>query len=109
MTKFMQEQITNKVRWLQIETTYGTEYLPVELVGDLPGSQFLEPENIKRDSADIQAYCKGKVQSWENIQGYGARLSAPGYLDGTEWCVFDSINEAEEYIAEMYGDDEGLL
>ena len=55
----------------------------------------------------IRDYCEGTPQSWENIQGYGARLSAPGYMDCTEWCVFDSVEEAEEYLTETYGDEEG--
>lgn len=33
-------------------------------------------------------------------------MSAPGYLDCTEWCVFDSVKEAREYLKEYYGDDE---
>ena len=38
--------------------------------------------------------------------GYGARLSAPGYLDCTEWAVFETEDEAREYLEEMYPDDE---
>jgi len=40
------------------------------------------------------------------IEGYGARLSAPGYLDCTEWAVFDTVAQAEQYLEEMYGDEE---
>jgi hypothetical protein len=101
---FMQKQITDKQRWLQVETTIGTEWLPVNLVGDLPGSQFLDHEVQDTDCADIQAYCEGTIESWENIEGYGARLSAPGYLDCTEWTVFDSVEKAETYLEEMYGE-----
>jgi hypothetical protein len=54
----------------------------------------------------IRPYVEGKPQSWENIKGYGARLSAPGYLDCTEWTVFDTEDEAREYLEEMYPDDE---
>ena len=44
------------------------------------------------------------------IWGYGARLSAPGYLDCTDWAVFDTEDEAVEYLAEEYlnwEDDDG--
>ena len=34
-----------------------------------------------------------------------ARLSAPGYMDCTDWCAFGTRKEAEEYLIEMYGDD----
>ena len=36
---------------------------------------------------------------------YGARMSAPGYLDCTDWTLFDTEEEAMEYLEEMYGDD----
>ncbi|MCP3885122.1 MAG: hypothetical protein GY700_06540 [Propionibacteriaceae bacterium] len=36
--------------------------------------------------------------------GYGARLSKPGYLDCTEWAVFDTQREAAEYLLETYYD-----
>lgn len=42
--------------------------------------------------------CKGKT-------GWGARLSAPGYLDSTEWSLFESEQEAQEYLMEVYGDE----
>ena len=35
-----------------------------------------------------------------------AGLSAPGYLDCTPWSVFETEEEAEQYLAEMFGDDE---
>ena len=38
----------------------------------------------------------------QRIVGYGARLSAPGYLDCTDWCVFDTEQEAIDYLAETY-------
>ena len=43
---------------------------------------------------------------WESgtVIGYGARLSAPGYLDCTEWTVFDTELEAIEYLIETYAD-----
>lgn len=37
---------------------------------------------------------------------YGARLSAPGYLDCTDWAVFADEQEAIDYIlAAYYGDE----
>ena len=52
----------------------------------------------------IRPYVEGKPLSWENVKGYGARLSAPGYLDCTEWTVFDTEEEANAYLDEQ--DDE---
>lgn len=50
-------------------------------------------------------YCEGTIQEWETIRGYGARLSAPGYLDCTEWTVFETEQEALDYLEEMYEED----
>ena len=38
--------------------------------------------------------------STRSIKGYGVRLSAPDYLDCTEWVVFDTLDEAEEYAVD---------
>ena len=65
-----------------------------------PGGEFANYEG------QIRLYVEGTIQSWENIQGYGARLSAPGYLDCTEWAVFDTVEEALSYLAEMYEENE---
>ena len=106
MSDFMQHQVTGKQTWLRVETTIGTEFLPVDLTGDLPASEFLADGVTEENSADVQTYCEGKVQSWENITGFGARLSAPGYLDCTEWTVFDTEEEAREYLEEYYPESE---
>ncbi len=37
--------------------------------------------------------------------GYGARLSAPGFLGRTDWIVFDSEKEARFYLEEHHGED----
>lgn len=93
---FMQKQITIKCAWYRVETTHGTEYIDADVIG-------------KQEPADSDAfadYCEGTVQSWELIQGHGARLSAPGYMDCTEWTVFDTEEEARKYLDETYPDDE---
>src|SRR5260370_41887404 len=91
---FMQKQVTEKELWWAVETTHGTEFLPVDLIGKEPA-----------DSEAFREYCEGDVLSWEQQEGYGARLPAPGYLDCTEWTVFDTAEEAEQYLEEMYGDE----
>jgi hypothetical protein len=92
---FMEKQITAKKSWWKVETSMGTEFLPVDLIGEEP-----------TDSGTFEDYCEGQVQTWELIKGYGARLSAPGYLDCTEWAVFETKEEAEQYLEENYPDEE---
>lgn len=38
----------------------------------------------------------------ERCVGYGARLSAPGYLDRTDWTVFDTVQEAAQDLIDTY-------
>ena len=43
----------------------------------------------------------------ETVFGWFARLSAPGYMDCTEWSgPFDSEQAARDELREMYGDDD---
>ena len=57
----------------------------------------------KKDAA--KAY-NVPIENVEHKHGWGARLSAPGYLDATEWAVFDTKQEAAQYLLEMYGNDD---
>ena len=93
---FMQRQITKKMRWFQVETSQGTEWIPEDVI----------KPSADVTIADLVDYCEGIPVSFEVIRGYGARLSAPGYLDCTEWTVFPTAEKAEEYLEEMYPDEE---
>lgn len=104
---FMQKQVTGKQRWLSVETTQGTWFVNVFDTGlDLANSSSLADDVTEENSGDVQQYVEGTVQSWENVTGYGARLSAPGYMDCTEWTVFNTEQEAIDYLEETYPDDE---
>ena len=104
---FMQRQITYRIDWLSVETTHGTWFVPKDdLKLMYPDSESALGDNYEDAVADIEPYVEGKIQSWKTVKGYGARLSAPGYLDCTEWSVFDTVEEAQEYLDEMYPEDE---
>jgi len=94
---FMEKQITRKCQWYRVETSAGTEFVDADAVG----------KQEVADSDGLKDYCEGRPISWELIEGYGARLSAPGYLDCTEWAVFDTSEEAEEYLEENYPEEQG--
>jgi len=111
MSNLMQRQITGLENWIKVETTYGTEFIRVADVSLFVRDSQTVTHPMSDEDRDatiekIRPYVEGKPQSWENIKGYGARLSAPGYLDCTEWTVFDTEDEAREYLEEMYPDDE---
>lgn len=111
MSDFMQRQITGLENWLRVETTHGTEFVRIADI-----SLFVrDSETVTHPMSDedrdatiekIRPYVEGKPESWENVKGYGARLSAPGYLDCTEWTVFATKEEAEEFLNEFYSEDE---
>jgi hypothetical protein len=111
MSNFMQRQITGLQNWLRVETTQGTEFVSIAdtslFVRDSETRTHpMSDEDREETIHKIQQYTEGPPQSWENIKGYGARLSAPGYLDCTEWTVFDTKQEAETYLDENYPEDE---
>ena len=79
--------------WYEVETTVGTEFVQVEMPGKGATAKELEP------------YLEGTYESHETRKGVGARLSAPGYMDCTSWCVFDTKEEAREYIKDQWDMD----
>jgi len=110
MSNFMQRQVTGLQNWVKVETTHGTEWVSVTetslFVRDSETATHPMSEQERAETAaKIHTYTEGMLQSWENVKGYGARFSAPGYLDCTEWAVFDTEDEAREYLAEMYDDE----
>ncbi len=78
---FMQPQITVLERWW-----FGPNGSPV-----LCGADFSHRE------AAIEA--EGPVNM---LVGYGARLSAPGYLDCTDWTVHPSVAQAIESLRDSF-------
>jgi hypothetical protein len=110
---FMQRQITKKRKWYEIETNCGTWFVDV---ADIDGGKFAQAleEGLKLDTWALETLSKDYLQYTEGSrleglsvrEGYGARLSAPGYLDCTEWSVFDTKEEAEAYLDEYYPEDE---
>ena len=84
---FMEPQITDEHAWYQVESEQGEECIvPAWLTSC--------------DAEHVAPYCTflGLVAEIETVRGFGARFSAPGYMDCTKWAVFDTEKEAEEYL-----------
>jgi hypothetical protein len=97
---FMEHEIVFG-QWYNVDTENGTEYIPYDVVGEIE----IDEDGIPVDNS-LESYIEGRsILSVEKIEGYGARLSVAGYMDCTEWCVFDTEEEAEEFLEQMYGDD----
>lgn len=79
------------------------------------GSTAWVPTTIEVDPTRLQPYVEGTIDADVapvlHRGKYIARLSAPGYMDCTEWSMHDTMKAAEEYLVEMYddGDDDDTL
>ena len=114
----MEKQVEQGL-WIEVDGPNGVDAFPADLVAghwawDV-GTTYARPENATEDDNDTwELMCQSVSDYTENREiwtitirkGYGARLSAPGYMDCTPWSVFDSAEEAEEYLAEQYGDED---
>lgn len=96
---FMQPQIY-LTYYFVVNTSMGTEIVPYDVIG--------RTMNVHVDA--LLDYLEGTPDDPDGLcevsTGYIARLSAPGYLDCTDWSVFDTEDEAREYLRDTYGDDE---
>ena len=114
---FMPSSITDKTSWYVIDHRDGIDYLEVSLVGDLPGLanmgdtiNFLDDcteEDRETIWAAIACYVTtpsgiATINDIERIEGYGSRLSAPGYMDCTEYTVHDTEHDAIVYLVDTY-------
>lgn len=102
---FMQQQVTNKQQWVEIDGTNGITFLPTDIAGT-SGLQLGESTDEEEILEHYEDYYEGTIHTVGLIEGFGARLSAPGYMDCTEWSVFDTEEEAKAHLEEMYGDGE---
>jgi len=89
-------------KWVEVDGSCGTEWIEADLVGVVEpyqGPAIPVPEAL----AD---YCENRtVTEIKVIEGYGARFSAPGYLDCTPWSVFETEEDAQEYLDEQSDQD----
>lgn len=104
----MQNDITAKQYGWSVETSdCGTCFVPGDVVtvpGYLkPGEQIDSDDTVFESLSELLAdYVEGrKIESIEVCKGYFARLSAPGYLDCTEWTCYPTIKEARSALSDI--------
>ena len=85
----MRPEITEKQWWYEVDGTQGTMFYSKEYCGC---------------PMDARKEYPGEVYSIEAYNGHGARLSMPGYLDCTDWIVFDTEAGAAQHLLDMYYD-----
>ena len=108
----MQPDIRVKQLGWMVETRdAGTCYVPGDVVSvpDYLKTGVPIPANSAADEAVFNAFREvlkdfvdgNKIDEIEVVRMYFARLSAPGYLDCTEWCGFTTLKEAREYLRDL--------
>lgn len=96
---FMQKQIYFD-QYFEVETTCGTEIVPSDVIGRTCATHVEALlDYLEGDPLDADELCPIH-------EGWVARLSAPGYMDCTTWSAHKSAEDAEEFLDEMYGDND---
>lgn len=93
----MQQQVEHGFFWL-IETELGTSIVPHDIIFEHGEPSFII-------GSDFESYVGEGSEIIEYIKVYGwfSRLSAPGYLDYTDWLgPFKSELKARTELVEMY-------
>lgn len=85
--------------WFEVDGDNGTEWIPASLAPDVT-IDFADRVKSLRDYVQSR-----EIYSVERCEGWGCRMSAPGYCDCTEWTVQDSEQQAWDYLWEYHGDD----
>ena len=101
----MQYEVTEQQWWYEVDGPCGTEWVPEDLCGQLDGAVLGQTSSdaARPVPGELSGYCENRT-AWTIVrkQGFGARLSASGYTDCTEWSVFETKSEAEDHLFEMY-------
>lgn len=113
LTESFMEKVVYEDFAFEVESDGGTQIVPVDFVGSLglAEGQSVTPESEGFDQI-VDALSEffegpaGNVHSVTLRKGWLARMSAPGYMDATDWMIFDTEEEANEELDRLYGDDE---
>lgn len=90
------------------EVCYGHYYL----IEANHGETTLVPADVcnGETAGDFADYVQGKIddpdEPVESTEGWYGRMSAPGYLDCTDWTWGETEQEVRATLTEYYGDDE---
>ena len=116
---FMQPEIVHGL-WLRVDTLNGTWWLPEDLVGptflkqgvayEVEWFNLEEDSNLKALVYDLEDYVEAdrtEIYELTLVEGWGGRMSAPGYMDRTEWVVLPEREDVEAVLEDMYGEDHG--
>lgn len=87
-------------RWIEIEGSDGTTFVHFDSIFCTPRKKSFTPSNeVMRDFYDGDEIYGVRV-----IDGYGARLHMPGFMDCTPWGVYETETLAVSELNSMYED-----
>ncbi len=92
MKQFMQKEI-HQCKFRLVDTTHGTVVVP----------DFVDT------GYNLEPYCEGKIQEvgeWRD--GWVGRMSAPGYMDCTEWVYGETKELVDGMLDDLYGDPDDM-
>ena len=94
---FMQQEIFQGQAYI-VETVWGgTEVVPADVVG------------IVESVTELRDYVNEEIDEDSELElkaGWLCRMSAPGYMDCTDWCLCETEQQCRDLLDDMYGDDE---
>ena len=90
---FMEPELTKKIKWVKVDD-------PKNGITYIQGI-FFEEEIFPKDVQIFLDFDQSEGTEISLVEGYGVRLSAPGYIDCTEWEVFSLEREAKKRFREL--------
>ena len=100
---FMEPEVW-ETDFILLDGDMGTDVIPADVVDYTPTSEDEDSETIPDELADYTE--NTTMYSIEKKHGWVGRLSAPGYLDATEYTYGNTEQEVRDELSDMYGDDE---
>ena len=90
-------------KWIEVTGPAGTEFIEADLVGEI--EEHSSEKAIPLPAA-LAPYCENiEASEIRIVEGWGARLSAPGYLDCTAWSLFKTEQEAQKFLRQEQADE----
>lgn len=102
-------------RWLAVDTSHGVQIIP-EKVATLTQERYDQVQDLldTRQTPllviellpELADYCDSRTAEVYDVDqcfGWLARLTAPGYMDSTDWCFGATEQDALESLCDMHG------
>ena len=106
------EPVIYETACFEVWTDMGTEYVPLHYISDSTGLKHTELGIMHREGKlkpHLEPFIEGGIDfiyQIDIVHGWYAYMTMPGYLDRTDGTLHDSEELAEEYLKEMYGEEE---